>query len=252
MKTASPPPPPITLLARLRGAVRELGWLDAAFYAASVLAPRCTRERCEVFKYDIVAQAIPPAAATPAPARTSAIAVRRVAVTEMAADGSAFLRPPSVLARRHGQGAECLAAYRGAELLGFMWFVCGPYDEDEVRARFVPADARSAWDFDIEILPPHRMGMAFARLWDAANALLRARGVGWSYSRISAFNAASRAAHRRAGAVTVGRAVFVRAGRWQFTGATLAPYVHVSRSAASGPTFKLAPPPGARDLAGDA
>ena len=226
----------------MRCAVRELGWRDAAWYAASVLAPRCTRARCEVFKYDIVAQAIPPASATPARARASAIAVRRGAAAEMAADGSAFLRPSGVLASRHGQGAECLAAYRGAELLGFMWFVCGPYDEDEVRARFVPADALGAWDFDIEILPPHRMGMAFARLWDAANARLQARGVQWSYSRISAFNAPSRAAHRRAGALTVGRAVFVRWGRWQWTLASLAPYLHLSRDGNSRPEFRLAVP----------
>jgi hypothetical protein len=228
-----------SLLHRLRRAVAELGWIDAGWYAASVIAPLLTRARCEVFKYAIVAQAVPAAAPR---ARASAIEVRALAATHLRADAACFLRGEAVLARRHGQGAECLAAYRGAELLGFMWFVCGAYDEDEVRARFVPATPLGAWDFDIEILPQHRMGMAFARLWDAANARLRARDVRWTYSRISAFNAPSRAAHKRAGALTLGNAVFVRCGRWQWTAATLAPYLHLSRGPASRPEFRLSVP----------
>jgi hypothetical protein len=228
-----------SLLQRLRRAVAELGWIDAGWYAASVIAPMLTRERCEVFKYAIVAQAVPAAAPR---ARASAIEVRTLAATHLRADAARFLRGAAVLARRHAQGAECLAAYRGAELLGFMWFVCGAYDEDEVRARFVPAAPLGSWDFDIEILPPHRMGMAFARLWDAANARLRARGVRWTYSRISAFNAPSLAAHKRAGALVLGNAVFVRCGRWQWTAATLAPYLHLSRGTASRPEFRLRVP----------
>jgi hypothetical protein len=238
VNTPAPPSLP-SPLRRLQLAIRELGWIDAFWYATSVLAPLLTRERCEVFKYAIVAQAIPAAAPR---ARASAIEVRALAAADLHADAARLLRPAAVLAQRCGQGAECLAAYRNADLLGFMWLVCGPYDEDEVRARFVPAACVGAWDFDIEILPPHRMGMAFARLWDAANARLRARGVQWSYSRISAFNAPSRAAHKRAGALTVGSAVFVRCGRWQWTAATLGPYLHLSRGAASRPEFRLGVP----------
>lgn len=243
MNTPAPSlPVPASALRRLRLAIRELGWIDAFWYVASVLAPRWSGERCEVFKYAIVAQAVPAAAPAPARARASAIAIRPVTTAELGGDATRFLRPAPVLAQRCGQGAECLAAYRDADLLGFMWYVCGPYDEDEVRARFVPAASVGAWDFDIEILPPHRMGMAFARLWDAANARLRARGVQWTYSRISAFNAPSRAAHKRAGALTLGNAVFVRCGRWQWTASTLAPYLHLSRGAASRPEFRLRVP----------
>lgn len=229
---------------RLRQAIRELGWFTTLCYAASVLAERWTGGYCAVFKYDLIAQAIPPARAQRTAVR--AITVRDVAAVD--ADPALLLRAASVIKRRYGQGAECLAAFRGAELLGFMWYVCGPYDEDEVRARFVPAGAQGAWDFDIEILPPHRMSMAFARLWDAANGRLHARGVRWSYSRISAFNVASRAAHRRAGAVRVGRALFICMGQWQWTMATMAPYLHLSRDAAQRPHFALAPP---RDKAGE-
>lgn len=226
------------LSVRLCQAIRELGWFTTVCYAASVFAERWTGGYCAVFKYDLLAQAVAPARAHRTGART--ITVRDVAHDEAAP--ALLLRATPVIRRRYGQGAECLAAFRGDELLGFMWYVCGPYDEDEVRARFVPIGAHGAWDFDIEILPPHRMGMAFARLWEAANARLHARGVRWSYSRISAFNVASRLAHQRAGAVRIGRALFVRTGRWQWTIATTTPYMHLSRDGRSRPHFTLAPP----------
>ena len=73
-----------------------------------------------------------------------------------------------------------------------MWISTGPYDEDEVRARFDPRpQGRAAWDYDIFIVPEERGGLLFVRLWDAAYELLRARGYLWSLSRISSFNLAS-------------------------------------------------------------
>ena len=42
--------------------------------------------------------------------------------------------------------------------------------------------------------------------WEAASALLHERGHRWTFSRISGFNAASLAAHRRLGATDLGRA----------------------------------------------
>jgi hypothetical protein len=66
-------------------------------------------------------------------------------------------------------------------------------------------------------------------------------------SRISAFNAGSRASHGRLGAVLLGSAVFLRCGDWQLTVASLAPFVHLSRDAESMPHFKLTPPAAAPD-----
>lgn len=94
--------------------------------------------------------------------------------------------------RRFGQGAECLALYCGDRVVATLWFLVGPYLEDEVRCRFVPLPAgQCSWDFDVFVDPAHRITGAFAALWDAADAELARRGVIASLSRISAFNPAS-------------------------------------------------------------
>ena len=105
---------------------------------------------------------------------------------------------------------------------------------------FAP-DASAAWDFDVQVFPQHQFTMAFPRLWDSANLVLDGLGVRWSCSRISAFNAASGAAHRRMGAERIATAVFLVCGKWQLTLATQLPFVQLSSSAADAPRFRLAP-----------
>ncbi len=222
---------------RVRQTVRQIGWYNGAWYALSVLFFRLSGGRWQVFKYRFMAQAV--ARAPLSPARGRAIDVRELRAGETPA---AMARPGAVLAQRFAQGARCLGAFRAGELLGFLWFTLAPYQEDEVRARFVPAPARAGWDFDVEVLREHRLGFAFARLWDEANRLLAARGVLWSCSRISAFNAASLAAHKRLGALELGGAVFICCGSWQWMAATISPYVHLSRGPGSFPHLRLEPP----------
>lgn len=216
---------------------RQIGWLDALWYALARGLGRLTHGRCRLHKYAIVAQAV--GTGSLCRGRGENIDVRQV--SPAAADATVFRRRPSVLAERFGQGAECLAAYRAGELLGYLWFTQRPYQEDEVRARFVPACADAAWDFDVQVFGEHQLGLAFPRLWDEANRRLYARGVRWTCSRISAFNAGSRSAHRRIGAVLLGSAVFLCYGRWQWMASSMAPWVHLSRAADSYPQFRLAP-----------
>ena len=104
-----------------------------------------------------------------------------------------------MISARFAQGARCLAAVTNeSELAGFLWFTVGPYEEDEVRARFCPEPSgASAWDFDVWVLPRYRMGRLLSYLWGVAGAQLTAEGVGQTVSRISAFNAESLASHRR-------------------------------------------------------
>lgn len=109
------------------------------------------------------------------------------------------------------------------------------YQEDEVRVRYRLPRADTSWDFDVWIHPDERLGWAFPRLWEAARQQLRERGVRWTCSRISAFNAASLRAHARIGHVRLGDALFVRCGGWQWMFSTVAPYFHLSCNAASFP-----------------
>ncbi len=211
--------------------VRELGWFNAFLYVIGLLLERVTVGRCGLYKYQLVAQAV--AAAPLCQGRGKRIGVRLVGSADaLPAD---YPRARAVIERRFAQGAICLAAFDGERLLGFLWLQHGAYQEDEVRARY----RADAWDFDVTVSPEYRLGPAFARLWDEANALLRARGLDWSCSRISAFNPGSLAAHGRIGTVKLGSALFLRCGPLQLCLATLAPYVHLSSHPASYPEFVL-------------
>ncbi|SFM47235.1 GNAT family N-acetyltransferase [Rugamonas rubra] len=224
----------MSITARLHRSVVQLGWRDAAWYALERLLALLSGGRWALFRYHIVAQAV--AAAPLCPGRGADIEVRLLTGLGQVPPG--YPRPAEVLRQRYQQGAQSLAAYRRGELVGFLWFLAGAYQEDEVRARYL-LPAACAWDFDVYVRPDERLGWAFRRLWDEAQRLLRARGVRCSCSRISAFNAASLRAHARLGARRLGSATFLRCGRWQWMLASLAPYVHLSRRDSSFPLLRL-------------
>jgi len=188
-----------------------------------------------VVRYAIVAQPVPDAPLLP-PRRGRSIAV--TAVDPLDPVLTTLELAPAVLAFRSRQQPVCLLARKDGVAIGCLWLNFQAYDEDEVRCRYelVPP-GRTAWDYGVYLLPEHRTGLGFARLWDEANALLRSRGIAWSLSRISPFNLASITAHRRLGAVTLGHATFVRLGSGRlgsgrFGGqvmvSTLKPRLHLS------------------------
>jgi hypothetical protein len=149
-------------------------------------------------------------------------------------------RPRDIIRSRFAQGARCIVAVSKGRLAGFLWYVVGPYEEDEVRVRFVPSPAgRTAWDFDVMIMPEYRMGRLFGYLWLRANAELHALDVRHTLSRISAFNASSLASHRRLGAKVVGSAFFLCIGRWQLMRTSLSPRWHVSWRPEQRPTVTV-------------
>ena len=190
-----------------------------------------------VYAYRLVAQPVAPRPLLP-PTRGRTIEIRMMERGDPAFAGLPLTA--AVLDYRFGQGAVCLGAFKGGVAIGCLWLRLGPYLEDEVRCRFVPRDA--SWDFDVYLHPEHRVGFGFARLWDEANAYLRARGLAWSISRISVLNTKSLAAHDKLGIRPLGTAAFVKLGALQVMLATLAPFVHVSLSAASAPTLVLQAP----------
>lgn len=146
----------------------------------------------------------------------------------------------AVLAYRARQGAVCFAAFKEEAIIGCLWLCLSSYDEDEVRCRYRPAPSGEAsWDFDVYLLPGHRSGLGFARLWDEANAFLRRRGVAFSWSRISAFNPVSLGSHARLGARVAGQATFLRLGPCQLMVASLPPRWHLSFRHTDRPSITL-------------
>lgn len=199
-----------------------------------------TGGRMRLYFYHLVAQPVSGKRLLP-PNRGRSVEVREIGLDE--AKALPVERPLAVLESRFRQRARCLMASTGDRFLGFLWFQLGAYEEDEVRCLFVPLPSgKAAWDFDVYVDPSARLGPAFARLWDEANALYSSLGIGWSISRISAFNADSLAAHRRFGLERAGSALFLSAGPAQFMLATMRPYVHIALTRGSRPVLRVQAP----------
>ncbi|HEX8406057.1 MAG TPA: hypothetical protein VF670_15645 [Duganella sp.] len=217
----------------LRHTLAQLGWLNALLYWLGRSLAGASGGRWTLYRYRFVAQYVGDAPASRVVGRGADITIGPYLPDEPLPDG--YPRPEPVVRARFAQGARSLSAWRNGRLAGFLWLVPDAYHEDEVRARFRLASPRSSWDFDVWIDPDERLGWVFPRLWEAARAQLRAGGIRWTCSRISAFNPASLRAHARIGTVPLGEALFVRCGGWQWMFATLAPYFHLSRDPASFP-----------------
>jgi len=211
-----------TLLQRVSAPFREFGPVGAMLYLADRLLS-ATTPRWRVFAYELMVQPVP----APAAARATTIEVRQLPPGDPALAGLAT--PAAVQLDRFAQDASCLGAFKRGELIAYMWFCPGRYAEDEVRCDFVlePAE-HSVFDFDFYVLPQHRLGRAFAVLWQEANRHLHARGIRWSFSRVSRFNLASLRAHAHLGATRIGRALFVQFGAFQAAAFGSFPYLHLS------------------------
>lgn len=226
------------MLDKFTSAVRMFGFCDGVGYLLDQLLS--VRLGWGGFaRYLLTAQPIPPEAGKLRPGKIEIVALE-------AGDPRLGDLPvePEVLRARFAQGAVCLAAIEDGRAVASAWFTFGAYDEDMVRCRFVlePAEL-CAWDFDVYVAPEHRMGRTFARLWDGANAYLRARGIAWSLSRISAYNAGSLKSHGRLGARVIGRASFLVLGPLQISWASVPPYVHLSWGRrAGGPRLRIRAP----------
>lgn len=214
----------------------QIGALNTVLYGIDRGCAALTAGRVRLFKYYFVAQPVIDLPRLPA-GRGRKLQARLVPQGD--ALTVRFPRPPDVIAGRYRQGAQCLALYKDDEFAGFHWHVHRHYEEDEVRASFLLKNSSSVWDFDVHVEPAHRLGVAFLRLWDEANALLFRQGVRWSCSRISAYNPDSMKSHGRMGAAVLGQAVFISIGRWQFMFSDLKPYFHVSISSRSRPVFDV-------------
>ena len=219
--------------------LHQLGVVNGLLYLLDRALRALSGDRARVIRYLLVAQPVPadqgeglrPSAASP---------VREIVSTDPAVQY--FPRPPAVIAHRFETGATCYVAEVRGRFAGFLWLAFGGYDEDEVRCRYEFAEPEtSVWDYDVYVEPDFRLGRTFGRLWEAANRNLAASGIRWSFSRISAFNAGSLAAHRRMGMRTLFTATFICLGPLQLALVGAAPFVHLGWSAASRPVLRLRP-----------
>ncbi len=225
------------MLGKIRGNIDELGARDAFFYFLQRLFSLCG---LRLGRYALVAQPVP------AKPRLDGRRGASMTVREIGPDDPAIEAMPlssEVIAYRRAQGAHCLGLFLGKRMIGCLWLCLGPYDEDEVNCRFIPRPAeKAAWDFDVYLLPEHRGGLGFLRLWDAGNAFLRERGRSWSCSRISVFNRPSILAHQRMGAETLGTATFLALGSCQLMISSLRPRLDLSCHPGKGPRLVVQAP----------
>lgn len=221
---------------RLTAPFREFGPAAGAVYAADRLLKRLS-PRLGLGFYELMAQPVP-ARPLLRPNRAQQLRGERVEPGHPAL--AAMPVPAEVIAARFAQGAECLAVYRRQELLGYIWFGIGRYLEDEVRVTYELADPqRTVFDFDLYVLPEHRMGLGFMAVWHVANEYLRERGVVATLSRITRFNLASRRAHARLGARCIGRMGFLKLGRLELVLATVRPWLALSLGERGRPRLRL-------------
>ena len=126
--------------------------------------------------------------------------------------------PEAAIDYRIGQGMAPLIAEHGEDMVGVVWLSAIPFDEDEVRVRWVPP-LDTAWDTGLWIAPERRMTRAFPALWAGIADWLRGRGLRASASRVADYNLASLAPHERMGARTLGTVSVARLGPLQVASA---------------------------------
>ena len=223
---------------RLIGPFKEFGLGAGALYALDRVL-RSLSPNLAVYVYELMVQPITAKPMLPANLiknlRFAEIRRGDPAVAEMPAR-------PEIKESRFAQGAICLGAYRKDALLGYIWLCKGRYQEDEVRCDYELAAAeQSVFDFDLYVLPQHRMGIGFMAVWHGANAYLHERGIDYTFSRLTRFNVASRRSHAHFGWRRVGQAVFVKLWRVEAMLSTIFPYLGFTASSGRRLRLRLKP-----------
>jgi hypothetical protein len=210
---------------KITGPFREFGFAAGLLYAIGRSLSKIS-PGLRLYSYELMVQPIKTEVLLPSRLQ------RHLEIREIkACDPEIALMPvrPEIMRARLAQDTTCLGAFRKGNLIGYMWFCRGSYEEDEVRCTYVLLDNdESVFDFDFYLYPEHRMGLGFVALWNGANQFLSNRSVRYTFSRLTRFNLASRRAHQHLGWKVVGRALFIRAWRFQLMLATLPPYFHIS------------------------
>jgi hypothetical protein len=226
------------MLQKLIGVFRQFGLFAGLLYGVGRLLQQVSSS-VRLFAYELMVQPITDRALIP-PRLAKRLEIREI----RRGDPEVLLMParPDIKSARFEQNAVCLGAFQDGRFIAYMWFCFRAYDEDEVRCTYVLTPQEAAvFDFDFYIFPEHRLGLAFVGLWDGANRFLRARGIKYTYSRLTQFNVASKRAHDHLGWKRVGRALFLHAWDFEVMIATIFPYLHFSLRKTSRVRLRLRP-----------
>ena len=227
----------ITFHERIKEIIVKIGYFNTWLVILDQVFVKLFKGRLRIYKYYFTAQPVIDQALL-APHKGRKIVVRQINRDDPIIQ--VFPRPERVIKNRFDSGAICLVAFNESNFVGYLWLILGAYQEDEIRAKFIPLPSTiTAWDFDVYVHPTYRLGYAFLRLWDEANRFMLDRKIEWSCSRISAINASSINVHKKLGTLTMGQAIFLCMGNWQITLATVFPYIHLSTHLNSYPEFIL-------------
>jgi hypothetical protein len=223
---------------RLVGPFKEFGFGAGALYCADRVL-RSVSPRLGLFVYELMVQPITGNAMLPANLTKN---LKFKEIGRGHPDIELMPARAEIKAARFDQGAMCLGAYRKEKLIGYIWFSFHSYQEDEVRCTYelIAAD-RSVFDFDLYVLPEHRMGIGFMAVWHGANVYLRERGIKYTFSRLTRFNLTSRRSHAHLGWKCAGRAVFLQAWRCEAMLASVFPYVALTWAPDQRTHLRLAP-----------
>lgn len=229
----------MTFFKKVRDNYRSLGLSDSFWYACHSLLQAVSSDFA-LEKHYVVAQS------TSRDHRLQRDHGKSITMREIMRDDAVLRSIPrdmDLIAMRFDQSARCFGAFKDEQLVGVIWLQENSYTEDEIRCQFVWSPKEAAvWSFDVFILPEHRMGLAFVKLWNDIDARLRKQGVLWTLSRISAFNLRSRASHQRLGLRVVGSCVFIILKNWQVMLSSRRPFLHLSISPRQYPRVALKAP----------
>jgi len=228
-----------SLAQRWRRLTGQIGWLNTALYAANRLI-QAIHPNFSLHRYYLVAQPVEQARLIPEH-RGRQITVRRIGVRDPVL--GSFNRSEEEIRARYENDAICFAAFHNGKMAGHLWLQQRPYQEPHDRCIMTPLpEGKAAWDFDLYIDPSERLGSTFAKLWDAANAELRNKGIQWTLSRISAFNPGAMLSHKRLGARFLCSTVFVTIGSCQILIAGQRPFLHFSWNERDAPVIRVSAP----------
>jgi hypothetical protein len=228
------------MLQKIRSSFREFGLTVGVLYGIHRFLQRISAN-LNLYAYEFMVQPIHTNAIVPA-RLTKNLVVREI----KRGDPEVDLMParPDIKRARFDQNSVCLGGFQNGEFIGYMWFCFRTYEEDEVRCTYVVTpESEAVFDFDFYIFPKHRLSLAFVGIWNGANQHLCDRGIKYTFSRLTRFNAGSRRAHDHLGWKQVGRAVFLQAWSFEVMIATIFPYLHLSLGKANRVRLELRPDP---------
>jgi hypothetical protein len=226
-------------LQRLAGPFREFGWAAGTAYVVDRVLRRLSSRSC-LYVYEFMVQPIDGNKPLLPPNLSRNLTFREIVDGDP--DIAQMPAREDVKARRFEQGARCLGAYRKGQLIGYLWYATGRYEEDEVRCDYVLVDqAASIFDFDLYVMPAYRLGVGFLGVWHGVNQWLGPQGVRYTFSRLTRFNLASRRAHAHLGWKRVGVGLFLQLGDLELMASSVAPYVGLTYGRNQRITLRLRP-----------